>query len=399
MAYAHVWTNSPVTYDDGDTEWLSLEKEQYEWLPARGSAPKGDSDGGSESEQSMDAEEMVDSDAESSPPAKKKQKHVSDITGTPVLSQATGGKPVVKVVNPPVALPKSVEKLTLPGAGSPAAAACAELTGGLGLALTDEAQRFQDGGASARMTEVPSARMTEVPSARMTEDDGGAFCQDDGGAFCQDDGASARMTEDDGASARMTELLPGWRSLGQDDGGAFCQDDGAFARMKEDDGGAFCQDGGGAFCQDDGGAQEQWWRFKADHFDAVIFFKMGKFYELFEMDAHVELLMPREGLSEETAAAIHSSFQGTLQRRLDAGTQMWEAERTMHELREGGYFGAQGDAFPELLTELEGAGVETPDMLAARKAKDSKCKDKVVRREKVAGLSLGTLTDYDMLAA
>ncbi|KAK3256316.1 hypothetical protein CYMTET_34540, partial [Cymbomonas tetramitiformis] len=79
----------------------------------------------------------------------------------------------------------------------------------------------------------------------------------------------------------------------------------------------------------------------------------------------VELLMPREGLSEETAAAIHSSFQGTLQRRLDAGTQMWEAERTMHELREGGYFGAQGDAFPELLTELEGAGVHGEAALSA----------------------------------
>ena len=33
--------------------------------------------------------------------------------------------------------------------------------------------------------------------------------------------------------------------------------------------------------------QAQWWRFKASHFDAVVMFKMGKFYELFEMDAHV----------------------------------------------------------------------------------------------------------------
>lgn len=33
--------------------------------------------------------------------------------------------------------------------------------------------------------------------------------------------------------------------------------------------------------------QAQWWRFKSQHFDAVIMFKMGKFYELFEMDAHV----------------------------------------------------------------------------------------------------------------
>ena len=29
------------------------------------------------------------------------------------------------------------------------------------------------------------------------------------------------------------------------------------------------------------------WEFKARHFDATMLFKMGKFYEMFEMDAHV----------------------------------------------------------------------------------------------------------------
>ncbi|GAB2282209.1 DNA mismatch repair protein msh6 [Dionaea muscipula] len=33
--------------------------------------------------------------------------------------------------------------------------------------------------------------------------------------------------------------------------------------------------------------QRQWWEFKSKHMDKVIFFKMCKFYELFEMDAHV----------------------------------------------------------------------------------------------------------------
>lgn len=28
------------------------------------------------------------------------------------------------------------------------------------------------------------------------------------------------------------------------------------------------------------------WEFKAKHFDSVLLFKMGKFYEMFEMDAH-----------------------------------------------------------------------------------------------------------------
>ncbi|GFH06764.1 DNA mismatch repair protein, partial [Haematococcus lacustris] len=33
--------------------------------------------------------------------------------------------------------------------------------------------------------------------------------------------------------------------------------------------------------------QQQWWRFKAAHFDSVLLFKMGKFYEMFEMDSYV----------------------------------------------------------------------------------------------------------------
>lgn len=31
----------------------------------------------------------------------------------------------------------------------------------------------------------------------------------------------------------------------------------------------------------------QWWELKEDHFDTVLFFKMGKFYEFFHMDADV----------------------------------------------------------------------------------------------------------------
>ena len=32
-------------------------------------------------------------------------------------------------------------------------------------------------------------------------------------------------------------------------------------------------------------AHQQWWAFKAQHFDTVLLFKMGKFYETFHMDA------------------------------------------------------------------------------------------------------------------
>ena len=33
--------------------------------------------------------------------------------------------------------------------------------------------------------------------------------------------------------------------------------------------------------------QQQWWEMKARNFDSVLLFKMGKFYEMFEMDCHV----------------------------------------------------------------------------------------------------------------
>jgi DNA mismatch repair protein MSH6 len=32
-------------------------------------------------------------------------------------------------------------------------------------------------------------------------------------------------------------------------------------------------------------ALRQWWEMKAQHFDCILFFKVGKFYELFHMDA------------------------------------------------------------------------------------------------------------------
>ncbi|BFG38635.1 hypothetical protein CerSpe_249090 [Prunus speciosa] len=35
------------------------------------------------------------------------------------------------------------------------------------------------------------------------------------------------------------------------------------------------------------GGQRQWWEFKSKHMDKVLFFKMGKFYEIFEMDARI----------------------------------------------------------------------------------------------------------------
>ena len=32
---------------------------------------------------------------------------------------------------------------------------------------------------------------------------------------------------------------------------------------------------------------QQWWKFKVDYFDTILFFKLGKFYELLHMDADI----------------------------------------------------------------------------------------------------------------
>ena len=39
------------------------------------------------------------------------------------------------------------------------------------------------------------------------------------------------------------------------------------------------------FLQNQTPAMRQWWELKSLHFDTILFFKMGKFYELFHMDA------------------------------------------------------------------------------------------------------------------
>ncbi|KII68033.1 DNA mismatch repair protein Msh6 [Thelohanellus kitauei] len=56
-------------------------------------------------------------------------------------------------------------------------------------------------------------------------------------------------------------------------------------------------------------AMKQWWKIKAGNFDAVIFFKMGKFYELFHMDADIGV---RElGLTYMKGKYAHAGFPET----------------------------------------------------------------------------------------
>ncbi|KAL4857543.1 DNA mismatch repair protein 6 [Chlorella vulgaris] len=122
--------------------------------------------------------------------------------------------------------------------------------------------------------------------------------------------------------------------------------------------------------------QAQWWEFKARHFDCVLLFKMGKFYELFEMDAH--LAVEALGLSYMKGDKPHAGFP-------EAAYHLM-AER----LARAGH----------RVVVIE--QVETPEMLAARnkqRAASGLKRESVVQREKVAVLTRGTLTDAEMLSS
>jgi len=121
-------------------------------------------------------------------------------------------------------------------------------------------------------------------------------------------------------------------------------------------------------------AQAQWWQFKADNFDAVLMFKMGKFYELFEMDAHtgVEVL----GLSYMKGEQPHAGFPEAtyaekVERLVRAGKKAVVIEQT-----------------------------ETPEGLAERNERRKRQglkRDPVVMREKVAVVTKATITDGEMM--
>ncbi|CAG9467722.1 unnamed protein product [Pedinophyceae sp. YPF-701] len=119
--------------------------------------------------------------------------------------------------------------------------------------------------------------------------------------------------------------------------------------------------------------QQQWWEFKAANFDSVLLFKMGKFYEMFEMDAHVgvEVL----GLAIMRGDQPHAGFpevnyHAHAEMLVRAGYRVVVVEQT-----------------------------ETPQQLAERNDRRPKGtkKDTVVRREAVAVLTRGTLYDPEML--
>lgn len=115
-------------------------------------------------------------------------------------------------------------------------------------------------------------------------------------------------------------------------------------------------------------AMKQWWRLKENNFDSVLFFKVGKFYELYHMDA--VLGVKELGLSFMKGENAHAGFP-----EIAFG-------RYSECLIEKGYKVARVEQ------------TETPQMMEERCQKDLNCtrSDRIVQREICQVTSKGTRT-------
>lgn len=118
------------------------------------------------------------------------------------------------------------------------------------------------------------------------------------------------------------------------------------------------------------GGQRQWWEFKSKHMDKVLFFKMGKFYELFEMDAHIgarELDLQYMKGDQPHCGFPEKNYSMNLEKLAVKGYRVLIVEQT-----------------------------ETPKQLELRR-KEMGTKDKVVKREICAVVTKGTLAEGETL--
>ncbi|CAI4226705.1 unnamed protein product [Auanema sp. JU1783] len=111
---------------------------------------------------------------------------------------------------------------------------------------------------------------------------------------------------------------------------------------------------------------KQWWSLKANYYDTVLFFKVGKFYELYHMDAVIGVTCL--GLSYMRGNYAHCGFPEMAYGKF------------ADQLVSRGYKVARVEQ------------TETPAQLEERNAKKGGTKDKVVRRELCRLTTLGTRT-------
>jgi DNA mismatch repair protein MSH6 len=79
-------------------------------------------------------------------------------------------------------------------------------------------------------------------------------------------------------------------------------------------------------------AQKQWWEIKSTHFDTVLFFKVGKFYEMFHMDAEIgvrELGLRYMGNKDNAHAGFpEAAFAKYAQQLVDRNYRVARVEQT-----------------------------------------------------------------------
>ncbi|RWS13405.1 DNA mismatch repair protein Msh6-like protein, partial [Dinothrombium tinctorium] len=85
------------------------------------------------------------------------------------------------------------------------------------------------------------------------------------------------------------------------------------------------------FLQKQTPALKQWWEMKSKHFDTILFFKMGKFYEMFHMDAVIGInelqLLPMKG-DNAHAGFPEASYSRYSDRLLRSGYKVARIEQT-----------------------------------------------------------------------
>lgn len=123
--------------------------------------------------------------------------------------------------------------------------------------------------------------------------------------------------------------------------------------------------------------EKQYWEIKSKFWDSIVFFKKGKFYELYEKDA----VIGHQLFDLKLTDRVNMSMVGVPEASLDQWASQFVAK---------GYKVARVDQMESALAkEMRERG----DKKSAKKGKE----DKVIRRELAAVLTSGTLVDIGML--
>ncbi|ETW01726.1 hypothetical protein H310_06332 [Aphanomyces invadans] len=78
----------------------------------------------------------------------------------------------------------------------------------------------------------------------------------------------------------------------------------------------------------------------------------------------VEIVVERHGLSQETKAILTHGASGAVKSELKAGTEMWDAAKTVRELRAAGYFAQWPDALKTWMDVVDPSSVRASGWLA-----------------------------------